>query len=54
MRTEILPHSICPHGSHMISSVVTSSAITGDVGSIPTATAAVQRSTDANRRTGMS
>jgi hypothetical protein len=49
--TEILPHSICPHGSHLIWSVVTSAAITGGVGSIPVVNAMAQRSANAERRT---
>ena len=48
--TKILPHSICPHGSHTIWSVVTSAAVAGDVGSIPVFSAMTHRSANAERR----
>jgi hypothetical protein len=51
--TDILPHSICPHGSHTMSSVVASAAIAGEVGRIPVASAMTHRSANAERRTDM-
>ena len=50
MGTEILPHSIGPHGSQVISLVVIS-ARAGDVGKTVTTTAAAHRKANAERRT---
>ena len=52
--TEIFPHSIGPHGSQVIVSVVASTAVAGAVGSIPVVSAMAHRSANAERRTVIS
>ena len=48
--TEIFPHSIGPHGSQVIVSVVASTAVAGEVGSIPVVSAMAHRSATTERR----